>query len=65
MSATFSKIDETVCDAYAELGAICLRGIFADWVELLRAGVKRNHAQPGPCEDWFPVLWPRQASKNE
>ena len=47
MSVTYSKIDETVCDAYAELGAVCLRGIFADWVELLREGVERNHDQPG------------------
>ena len=48
MSATFNKIDDTACDAYAELGAVCLRGVFTDWVELLRAGVERNHDQPGP-----------------
>ncbi|MGB5328420.1 MAG: phytanoyl-CoA dioxygenase family protein [Gammaproteobacteria bacterium] len=48
MSATFSKIDDTACDTYAELGAVCLRGVFTDWVELLRAGVDRNHDQPGP-----------------
>jgi ectoine hydroxylase-related dioxygenase (phytanoyl-CoA dioxygenase family) len=48
MSATYNTIDETVCDTYAEAGAVCLRGIFTDWVELLRAGVERNHDQPGP-----------------
>jgi|GEM_PF-4823048 len=25
--------------AYAEIGAICLRGVFTEWVETLRAGV--------------------------
>ena len=48
MSAAFNKIDETACDAYAELGAVCLRGVFTDWVELLRTGVEHNHDHPGP-----------------
>jgi ectoine hydroxylase-related dioxygenase (phytanoyl-CoA dioxygenase family) len=28
-------------------GAVVLRGVFADWVESLRAGVERNMAEPG------------------
>jgi len=48
MKAAFNKIDDTACDAYAELGAVCLRGAFTEWVELLRTGVERNHDQPGP-----------------
>ena len=48
MNATFSTIDNSACDAYAELGAVCLRGMFKDWIDLLRAGVERNHNQPGP-----------------
>ncbi|MCP4877704.1 MAG: phytanoyl-CoA dioxygenase [Gammaproteobacteria bacterium] len=48
MEAVFDKIDKTACDAYAELGAICLRGVFNDWIELLRAGVARNYDEPGP-----------------
>ena len=48
MAATFNTIDETTCDAYAELGAVCLRGVFSDWIELLATGVARNHDQPGP-----------------
>ncbi|MCP4332793.1 MAG: phytanoyl-CoA dioxygenase [Gammaproteobacteria bacterium] len=48
MEAAFDKIDKTACDAYAELGAICLRGVFNDWIELLRAGVARNYDEPGP-----------------
>ena len=46
--AAFDKIDDAACDAFSELGAICVRGAFSDWVELLREGVERNHAEPGP-----------------
>jgi ectoine hydroxylase-related dioxygenase (phytanoyl-CoA dioxygenase family) len=48
MNATFSTINDDACEAYAELGAVCLRDVFTDWVELLRAGVERNHDDPGP-----------------
>ncbi len=48
MEATFNKINDTTCAAYAELGAVCLRGVFTDWIELLRTGVARNHDEPGP-----------------
>ncbi|MGI9295306.1 MAG: phytanoyl-CoA dioxygenase family protein [Pseudomonadales bacterium] len=48
MNATFSTINDEACEAYTELGAVCLRGVFTDWVELLRAGVERNHNEPGP-----------------
>lgn len=48
MEATFNKIDDITCAAYSELGAVCLRGAFTDWIELLRAGVARNHDKPGP-----------------
>jgi ectoine hydroxylase-related dioxygenase (phytanoyl-CoA dioxygenase family) len=48
MNATFSTIDNDACEAYAELGAVCLRDVFTDWVELLRAGVEHNHDEPGP-----------------
>ena len=44
----FSSINETACDSYAESGAICLRGVFTEWVDLLREGVERNHNEPGP-----------------
>ena len=29
-------------------GAICLRGLFNDWIERLREGVEFNHNHPGP-----------------
>ena len=44
----FNSINDKACDSYAELGAICLRGAFTDWVELLRDGIERNHLEPGP-----------------
>ena len=48
MYASFEQIDEDARTAYAELGAVCLRGVFSDWIDLLRAGVERNHDEPGP-----------------
>lgn len=43
-----SPVDPAVVDAFGRDGAVCLRGVFADWVEVLRAGVARNEAEPGP-----------------
>ncbi len=48
MNATFSTINDDACEAFATLGAVCLRNVFTDWVEILRAGVERNHDEPGP-----------------
>ena len=45
---TFDAIEQSAREAYAELGAICLRGVFTPWIELLRDGVERNHDEPGP-----------------
>lgn len=33
---------------YRRDGAVCLRGIFRDWVDVIAAGIERNMAQPGP-----------------
>jgi ectoine hydroxylase-related dioxygenase (phytanoyl-CoA dioxygenase family) len=118
MNVTFNTIDDTVCDAYAELGAVCRRDVFTDCSETILEwamqpgdtilfdfrtvqGAHGNlqnrrrcafsmrwvgadghyRERPGRTsppypghdmsdgqrlrEDWFPVLWPRQASKNE
>ena len=35
-------------DAYTRDGAVLLPGLFADWVETIRAGVDRNMREPGP-----------------
>lgn len=33
---------------YARDGAVLVRGLFADWVELIREGIETNLRQPGP-----------------
>lgn len=33
---------------YARDGVVIVRGLFADWVETLRAGVEKNMADPSP-----------------
>lgn len=48
MSEGESGITEDEVAAYRRDGAACLPGLFADWVEPLRAGVERNIAEPGP-----------------
>ena len=39
--------DETVA-AYRRDGAVLIKGLFADWVDVLAAGIERNLAEPGP-----------------
>ena len=41
-------VTEEQVAAYRRDGAVLLPGVFADWVESLRAGVERNIAEPGP-----------------
>jgi len=40
-------IDRAV-ESFHRDGAVCLRGIFTDWVELIAAGIERNMRHPGP-----------------
>ena len=35
-------------ESFQQDGVILLRGAFADWIEILRAGVDYNMANPGP-----------------
>lgn len=48
MDNSFHSVDDACREAFGRLGAVCLRGAFAEWIELLRAGVERNLAEPGP-----------------
>ncbi|TEX52339.1 MAG: phytanoyl-CoA dioxygenase, partial [Actinomycetales bacterium mxb001] len=44
-----AQVDSADIQAYARDGAVVLRGIFTpEQVELVRAGVTRNLAEPGP-----------------
>jgi ectoine hydroxylase-related dioxygenase (phytanoyl-CoA dioxygenase family) len=33
---------------YRRDGAVCLRGVFRDWVDIIAAGIERNMREPGP-----------------
>jgi ectoine hydroxylase-related dioxygenase (phytanoyl-CoA dioxygenase family) len=48
--AVQSPITEDMIDAYQQDGVIVLRGVFADWVEPLRAGIATLMADPSPLE---------------
>lgn len=43
-----SLLTEATINAYQRDGVAIVRGLFADQVEMLRAGVARNMAEPGP-----------------
>lgn len=40
-------IDNTQIESLRKDGAVLIKGLFQDWVELLREGVERNLAEPG------------------
>ena len=46
-SPPFVVTDRDICD-YRRDGAVCLRGVFADWVDTIAAGIERNMREPGP-----------------
>lgn len=41
-------VGEADIEAFERDGVTVLRGVFADWVDTLRAGVERNLVEPGP-----------------
>jgi len=47
-AAVEQLVDQEQVDSFREDGAVALRGVFADWVETLRAGIERNIGEPGP-----------------
>ncbi len=44
----FVSINQQARECFQRQGAICLRGQFTDWLDVLRAGVQRNYDAPGP-----------------
>ena len=48
MTAPAGPLTEEEIAAFERDGAVCLRGLFADWVEPIRAGIDANIRDPGP-----------------
>src|ERR1700733_3243359 len=44
-----SSVTERDLADFRRDGAVCLRGVFADWVDTIAAGIERNLAEPRPC----------------
>ena len=42
------RIDDATAERFRRDGVVHLEGVFADWVDVLRAGIERNMASPGP-----------------
>lgn len=41
-------VTEDMIQAYQRDGVVLIKGLWADWVETIRAGIDRNMAEPGP-----------------
>ena len=41
-------MDQAKVDAYRTEGVVLIKGLFADWVEVIRSGIERNMTSPGP-----------------
>jgi ectoine hydroxylase-related dioxygenase (phytanoyl-CoA dioxygenase family) len=41
-------LDRAIVDAYRNDGVVLIKGLFTDWVDVIRAGIERNMANPGP-----------------
>lgn len=41
-------MDQAKVDAYRADGAVLIKGLFADWVDVIRSGIERNMTSPGP-----------------
>ena len=48
MTALHPLVTQEMIDTYHRDGVVLIKGLFADWVEVLRAGIDRNMAEPGP-----------------
>ncbi len=41
-------IDRTIIEDYRANGAVLIKGLFRDWVDVIRSGIERNMTNPGP-----------------
>ncbi len=42
------RLDQSQIDDFETNGAVLIKGMFADWVDTIRAGIEKNMADPGP-----------------
>ena len=42
------QIDRSQIEAFETDGVVLIRGLFRNWVDVIRAGIERNMAEPGP-----------------
>jgi ectoine hydroxylase-related dioxygenase (phytanoyl-CoA dioxygenase family) len=42
-----AQITDTEVSQFQRDGAVCLRGVFRDWIDLIGAGIERNMREPG------------------
>ena len=43
-----TQVTDEMIEAYQRDGVVLVKGLWADWVEVIRAGIERNMAEPGP-----------------
>jgi len=48
MASAGRTADPAVLETFRRHGAACLRGVFADWIDVIAAGIERNLRDPGP-----------------
>ena len=41
-------ITDEMIETYQRDGVVLIKGLWADWVDVLRAGIERNMTEPGP-----------------
>ena len=41
-------VTDEMVEAYRRDGAVLVKGLWADWVDVIAAGIERNMAEPGP-----------------
>lgn len=48
LTASAPLVNREHIDIYESEGVVMIRGLFCDWIDVLRAGIERNIASPGP-----------------
>ena len=54
-------VTEEMVQAFQRDGVVLIKGLWADWVEPLRAGIARNMAEPGPASYTHLDVYKRQS----